>query len=168
MRHFLNLIIGVYHKTFCSCWAFYLGLHNQVLCFIHYLFRRVVRQAASLWIHPDNSWAEQFRAQPALHPVMGSFTLSAGRHDWVENSNCSPSPGQPHLTDIILSDLRSELTCSRFLEAGRHLVTQSGWRTFFWHQIGPLFYNPPPTFISTEWKKKRLSFLHNVEISYVL
>lgn len=149
-------IIG--HKTFCCCcccWIFYLGLYVQAFDFIHYLCKRVGWQPASVWIQPNNSWTEQYRALPASYPVMGSFTLSARSHDRLENTNRLLSPGRPHLTDIILSDLRSELRCSSFSVAGRHLVTQPEWRTFLWHQSDPLSRSPHPVFINIEWKKNK-------------
>lgn len=121
-------------KTFCFCLTFNLGLCKPALSFIHYLCKRVGWQAASVWSHPNNSWGEKFRAQPAPQCVMGSFTLSAHGHDWLENSNCSPSPGQPYWTNILLSDLRSELACSSFPAAGRH---QSGERFLASHNSPP-------------------------------
>lgn len=128
---------------------------------------RVGWQAASVWIHP-NRWTEQFRAQPASHPVMRSFTLSARSHDRLENSNCSPSPGRLHLTDIILSDLRSELASSSSSAAGRHSVPQPEWRTFLWHQIDPLSHNPPPVSMSAAWKKISLQLGLNVKFKVEL
>lgn len=139
-----------HNKAFCCRWMIYVGSYEQALCFSHHLCRGVGWQAASLWIHPNNSWTEQLRAQPASRPVMGSFTLSAHSHDWLENSNRLPLPGRRHLTDIILSDLRSELACCSISVAGKRSVTQPEWRTFLWHHIHPLSYNPPPAFISAE------------------
>lgn len=72
------------HLQIFRCCLFYLCLCGQGLRFIHYLCRRVGWQAASVWIHPSNSWAEQFRAQPALHLVIESFTLSARGHCRLE------------------------------------------------------------------------------------
>ena len=66
---------------------------------------------------------EQFRAQPAFHSVTGSFILSARSHDQLENSNCSPSPGQLRLMNINFFDFESELLCSSFSVAGRHLLS---------------------------------------------
>lgn len=92
-------------------------------------------------------------SQPS-HPVMGSFTLSAHSHDWLENSNRLPSPGRPHLTDIILSDLRSELACSSFSVVGRHSCLSARVENISLAP-NPLSHNPPPVFISAEWKKKQ-------------
>lgn len=104
---------------------------------------------------PQLSWAEQLRAQPTLHPVIESFTLSASGHDLLKNSDCSPSFGQPHLTDIIFSDLRSELPCRSFFVAGRHLVIQAEWWGTLMAQNRPFNQIPVyPVLIDVEWMEK--------------
>lgn len=114
--------------------------------------------ASLVWNHSDYSWAEQFRAQPALQLVMRSFTPSAYGHDLQENSNRSPSSGQPHLTDII-SDLRSELPHRSFLVAGRHLFTQPERRTFCAKLTLCIQFDLVP--IIVEWEKTKKNTLCN-------
>lgn len=115
-----------WNKEFCCFWMSHVALYEPVLGFQHPNRSRTVNTSASVsHRRPTVTTGEQQR-----------------RLDL-------PS------TDILLSDLTSELACSSgslSVARGGCSVSQPERRTSLWQHIHPLSHNPPPIFISGEKK----------------